>query len=801
MRLGGEGKKKIFILVALVLLLVLGIGTISIKAVQASRANKFIDLGKKYLLDGKYDQAILQFQDALKIDKKNIDARIGLSSAYVALKDYDKAIEVLKEGIRLTPKEAKLYLSLSDIYIARGFTEEAIKTLEEGCSNTNNEDIKKKLDEIKATIEILLEKNPLQIGSNTTVRLVMKDNGGNVIKELKSDWKIKDSKLGNISKTDDYKARYTAKAPGKDEIIANIGNAQFNKAIEIQDKVLDKIEITGGASEGTVGDTVNFKAVGYDQMGNQMTINPTWNLSGELATLVKTEGETATITYTKDGQLTLSASLGNITDKVNVTLQKRKYTVITIISGKGTIEKKPDTETYVEDTQLTLKAIPLRGWHFTKWTGSVTGTANPVITTINGNKEIRAIFGINQYTLKTSVSGEGDISRSIYQDTYAFGTVVKLAAKERPGYRFDHWEGSVISKDSAITVEMIDNKEVKAVFVPNEYTLEIFKSGDGKVTSDPAKPTYTNGSTVKLTAVPAAGYKFDHWEGDANGKDITVSVKMDTNKKVTAVFVPYDFVLSLEVVGDGGVKQEKLENYRIRLTAVPGKGSMFSHWEEDLTGNDNPVIIDTNSIKKVKAVFVKKEYAVTITVEGKGNVTQEKQADNKVQLNAIPTDGWNFDHWEGDLTGSVNPITIEVKSDKVIKAIFKEPSTEKKVTVYPGGGVSAGYIEVPENAKLLDVKAFFGTISGDEWPDLNLMSPNGEWFGYYKKQYLSEQGQQVNYSNKSSTKATYNGWSAKDEEMTFENPISGKWYIEIRHDGGQIPSTFDVQSNYLIYSN
>ncbi|MGF1670791.1 MAG: hypothetical protein ACFCU6_10095 [Balneolaceae bacterium] len=43
-----------------------------------------------------------------------------------------------------------------------------------------------------------------------------------------------------------------------------------------------------------------------------------------------------------------------------------------------------------------------------------------------------------------------------------------------------------------------------------------------------------------------------------------------------------------------------------------------------------------------------------------------------IQIEASPSDGFVFDRWEGDLTGSNNPDTIIVDDEKFITAIFKE---------------------------------------------------------------------------------------------------------------------------------
>lgn len=794
-----NNKRKKIILILLALFLILGIGTFSVRAVQNSRVNNFLDLGNKYLLDANYEQAVLQFENVLKIDKKNVDARVGLSKAYTALKKPDKAVAVLKDGIKLTRKMSKLYLALGDTYVLQGNTEEAIKAYDEGYGETKNEELKKKLDEIKATIEITIEKNPLQVGNTTAASLVQKDKDGNVIKELDADWKSKDSKIGSISKDGALKAVYKAAAAGKDELSAYIGKVEFKKEVDVKDKVLERLEITSESTEGSVGDAVKFKVTGYDQLGEEMEVTPTWQIGGELAQVAKTEGQYATLNYVKDGQFVVGASVDNIKEDVNVSIQKRKYTVVTIISGKGTIVKDPNTEVYIEDTKLTLKAVPERGWHFSKWTGTVERTANPMVITINSNNEIKAVFAINKYTLNTDVSGEGDISRNIYKSSYDYGTKVKLTAVPRAGYKFDHWEGSASGTNPVVTIQMSNNKKVKAVFIQDGYFLQIEKTGEGEVKRNETKASYQPNEVVQLTAVPAAGFKFDHWERNANGKNSVTSIKMDTNKKVRAVFVPADYNLSLEVSGDGAVLQEKLPDGKIKLTAKAEEGSTFSRWEGDLTGSGNPSTIDITSPKQVKAIFVNTTTKVNVSVTGKGKVEQTKPSDSKIQLKAVPLDGWSFDHWEGDLTGSVNPIIIDIGSANNVKAVFKEPSTQKSVTVYPGEKVIAGYIDVPAGANILEIEASFGTISGDEWPDLDVKAPTGENFGY-NGSYLQSGSSQIDSNNKSSSKATYNGWSAENEKMTFEHAAGGRWYVEIDNTGGEKPSTFIVKSNYLIYS-
>jgi uncharacterized repeat protein (TIGR02543 family) len=77
------------------------------------------------------------------------------------------------------------------------------------------------------------------------------------------------------------------------------------------------------------------------------------------------------------------------------------------------------------------------------------------------------------------------------------------------------------------------------------YTLTTNIVGSGTVTRDPDQATYEPGTPVTLTAVPAGGYTFSGWSGDASGLDNPLSITMDANKNITATFVEQQWSLQL----------------------------------------------------------------------------------------------------------------------------------------------------------------------------------------------------------------------------------------------------------------
>ena len=72
---------------------------------------------------------------------------------------------------------------------------------------------------------------------------------------------------------------------------------------------------------------------------------------------------------------------------------------------------------------------------------------------------------------------------------------------------------------------------------PSQYSLTITAGGGGA--TDPAPGTYTHGkgTSVSVTATANAGFTFGHWEGDASGSGNPVTVIMDTDKSLAAVFM------------------------------------------------------------------------------------------------------------------------------------------------------------------------------------------------------------------------------------------------------------------------
>jgi hypothetical protein len=68
------------------------------------------------------------------------------------------------------------------------------------------------------------------------------------------------------------------------------------------------------------------------------------------------------------------------------------------------------------------------------------------------------------------------------------------------------------------------------------FALTVAVNGQGSVSRSPNQTSYSAGTTVSLTPQAASGWQFSHWQGASTGSAVPLSLLMDSQKSVTAVF-------------------------------------------------------------------------------------------------------------------------------------------------------------------------------------------------------------------------------------------------------------------------
>jgi hypothetical protein len=281
---------------------------------------------------------------------------------------------------------------------------------------------------------------------------------------------------------------------------------------------------------------------------------------------------------------------------------------------------------------------------------------------------------------------------------YDYGDPVTLTAVPESGWGFDHWSGDLGGSSNPAVITILGDMEVTAHFDTLQYalTVEIDPPGTGTVTMEPPGP-YQHGQVVTLTANPVLGWEFDHWSGDVTGTLNPVVKVITGDALVTAHFLESEYTVAVNVdpPGGGSVTREPPGPYAygetVVLTALPNGGYGFTNWSGDLAGSANPETVEVVDDMNVTAHFDSVELILTVDVdpaEG-GTVTMEPAGPyylgDPVTLTAVPATGWQFDHWSGDLSGTLNPVVIVMNDDKVVTANFVLEEYSVVVDVDPPG--------------------------------------------------------------------------------------------------------------------
>jgi len=145
-----------------------------------------------------------------------------------------------------------------------------------------------------------------------------------------------------------------------------------------------------------------------------------------------------------------------------------------------------------------------------------------------------------------------------------------------------------------------------------------------------------------------------------------------------------------------------LSGSNISLKAIPSPGYRFVSWIGGPPGSSESVSIDVTCNMDITALFTRITYplAVNISAGNSGKIAMEPPqpddgyvSDTEVTVEAIASKGYKFSHWSGAVSGSENPTTIVMDSEKQINASFtKIPWLESFWWCIPIGVIVIGLL-------------------------------------------------------------------------------------------------------------
>ncbi len=472
--------------------------------------------------------------------------------------------------------------------------------------------------------------------------------------------------------------------------------------------------VNGGVSSsvGGVGDGGINCGADCEQdyvLNTQVTLTATPNAGYELAGWSGDCTGTAACVVTMSESRTVTATFQLATTP--------SYELTVSVTGNGSVSSNPPgiscgadcSETYTENTSVSLTATPDAGESFVQWGGDCSGSGACQVT-MDAAKNVTAEFTVHHDLAITfagsgggAVSGNGINCTSNCNNSLLQGTAVDLSALADAGSTFTGWTGEGCSGTGNCAFTLNADASVSATFAAN-YNLSVTVTGDGSVSNGgngiacpgDCNEVFVDGSTTTLNATPGAGYVFSGWSGDCSGTG-SCALTMSANRSVTATFVP-EYQLSVNLSGNGSVSSNPpgiscgadcTENYpantQVTLTAVADAGNQFSGWS-GVAGCAGvaPCVVTMNAAQTVTAQFLP-QFTLSVTRSGSGSgtvssnpagidcgadCTQNYVQGESVTLSAVADAGAEFIGWSGAGCSGIADCTVTLDAAKTVNAEF-----------------------------------------------------------------------------------------------------------------------------------
>ena len=421
-------------------------------------------------------------------------------------------------------------------------------------------------------------------------------------------------------------------------------------------------------------------------------------------------------------------------------------------SGSGTVASSPAgincgstcTASFNVGQMVILTATPAANSAFTGWSGGGCTGTGPCTTTIASATTVSAGFALNAYALTVAKAGTstgtvtsnpaGIACGADCTESYLATTPVVLTAVPDANTTFASWSGGGCSGTGTCTVTIAAATTVTATFNTNRYNLTLTKAGNGTgtVTSAPSgincgatcatqAAAFDHGTTVTLTAAPAANATFAGWSGGGCSGTAPCMTTLTAATAVTATFTLNSYVVSVAKIGnstgtvtsnppgiDCGVDCSELylATTPVVLTAVPDANTTFTGWSTGCTGTGT-CTVTVAAAAPITAAFILTRYGLTVTKSGNGTgtvtsaptgiscgttcATQSASYDHGalVTLTAAPAANSTFTGWTGGGCAGTAPCTVTMTAAASVTAGFTLNSYPLTVTL---GGNATGSV-------------------------------------------------------------------------------------------------------------
>ena len=322
------------------------------------------------------------------------------------------------------------------------------------------------------------------------------------------------------------------------------------------------------------------------------------------------------------------------------------------------------------------------------------------------------------------------------------GTQVTIQAQATQNYAFQRWSDGVTLNPRSITMDR--DYTIQPIFVFDQhFTVRgtVSPSGAGTVNGG---GSYRPGQTVELQAAPNSGWRFDHWQDDADNTNPERSITVQADVNLTAVFtrIQSSYQCYLGVNNDDYGRVEPDTGYvtfdhaeEVEILAVPFRGYEFVRWSDGRT--DNPRTIVAVKPIELTAIFHSVETEEFWLEERRcsiqGNGTELHYGD-EIEVTVTPDNGFHFVGWSDDMTNT-NPVRRFVMTENFDWDIYPVCESDETYTL----DVYAD----PEEGGTVTVSPLKEEYHMDERVDLVATPAEGWRFAGWHSRFWSDSSQET----------------------------------------------------------
>lgn len=215
--------------------------------------------------------------------------------------------------------------------------------------------------------------------------------------------------------------------------------------------------------------------------------------------------------------ITMDASM-----MISARFEPQEYPLTVNIEGEGavteTIAQSKLTD-YEFGTNIQIEAFADQGWTFREWTGDIQSTDNPETVTVDGPKNVTAVFEQSEFTVQVSAEGPGTVSVDPEKETYQLNESVQFSAMPNSGNQFLGWfneDGTFEMLQADFEYQITEDLDISAFFNSVEGAF-VIQTADIIVVDDIVDTVVFNIFNFLLGDVTLNGAEVSDEEGESVG--------------------------------------------------------------------------------------------------------------------------------------------------------------------------------------------------------------------------------------------------------------------------------------------